>query len=146
MIHTDLSLLVPELENKAQDALDEMNQDAKLKELGVSRVVTSETLRDVSTQMAYYSRGRMIVSDVRAMYKAAGLWSITDKEATQSNTWTLESKHLLGEAVDLVPLKDGKTWWSAPKEVWTRMGEIGEAHGLTWGGRWKNTDCPHFEI
>lgn len=146
MIHTDLTKLKPALQNCAIAALEEMREDATLKELGATGVAVSEAVREVAVQMAYYSRSRMSVADVQAMYKVAELYAITAAEAKRAATWTLESKHLRGEAVDFVPTKEGRYWWTAPAEVWRRMGEIGERHGLTWGGRWKNSDCPHFEI
>lgn len=146
MIHTDISKLKPALQNRVLAALEEMRSDSELKTMGVTEISVSETIRELAVQMAYYSRTRMSVSDVKAMYKAAGLYAIGDAEAKRAATWTLESKHLRGEAVDIVPTKEGKYWWNAPSEVWKRMGEIGETHGLTWGGRWKNADCPHFEI
>ena len=146
MLHTALDLLEPELEEKVRKAIEEMRADPGLKAMGVDGIAISETLRLLSTQMAYYSRGRMSVPDVKAMYSAAGLWRISDEEASKYVTWTLESKHLSGQAVDLVPLRHGSTWWIAPDSVWNRMGEIGEAHGLSWGGRWKNKDSPHYEL
>ena len=146
MIHADISKLKGTLYNKAIAALEEMRNDAELKRMGVTGIAVSESLREVAVQMAYYSRSRMSIADVKAMYKAAGLYAIGDAEAKRAVTWTLESKHIRGEAIDLVPTNGGAYWWSAPPEVWKRMGEIGEKHGLTWGGRWKNTDCPHFEI
>lgn len=130
---------------KAKSTLDAMFDDEKLKKLGVSGIEISETRRELSVQMAYYSRGRMAVEDVKAMYKAAGLYDISSEEAKSCNTWTLESKHLLGLAVDFVPMKNGKYWWNAPNEVWERMGEIGRSYGMKWGGDWRNRDCPHFE-
>ena len=146
MIHTDISELKPALQNRARAALEEMQNDTALKVLGVTGIAVSEALREIAVQMAYYSRTRMSVSDVKAMYKAAGLYAIGDAEAKRAATWTLESKHLRGEAIDIVPLKNGQYWWTAPAAVWTRMGEIGEANGLTWGGRWKHADTPHYEI
>lgn len=146
MIHTDLTLLKPALKDRVQKALDDMRADDELRMLSVTGVAVSETLREIATQMAYYSRGRMIPADVQAMYKAAGLYAIKADEAKKTITWTLDSKHLKGEAVDLVPTRAGAYWWGAPQAVWDRMGLIGERYGLTWGGRWKNTDCPHFEI
>lgn len=146
MIHTDLTMLKQQLQKSVIEALDEMRHDETLRTRGVSGVEVSETLRELPTQMAYYSRGRMVVSDVQAMYKAAGLYSIGSDDAQKVVTWTLDSKHLLGEAVDLVPTRAGATWWGAPYSVWVRMGAIGESHGMKWGGRWKNSDNPHFEI
>ena len=146
MIHTDLTMLKEPLQKSVMEALDEMRHDETLRTLGASGVEVSETLRELPTQMAYYSRGRMVVSDVQAMYKAAGLYGIGSDDAQKVVTWTLDSKHLRGEAVDLVPTLSGTPWWGAPDSVWNRMGAIGELHGLKWGGRWKNSDNPHFEI
>ena len=146
MLQTALDYLDTDLQIKARKALDAMRADPSLKAMGVDGIAVSETMRHLSTQMAYYSRGRMAVPDVKAMYAAAGLWKLSDEEAEKSITWTLESKHLQGRALDLIPLRHGSTWWMAPNPVWTRMGEIGEAHGLSWGGRWKHKDSPHFEM
>jgi peptidoglycan LD-endopeptidase CwlK len=33
-------------------------------------------------------------------------------------------------------------WYDGP---WDRVGELGEACGLEWGGRWKHPDYPHFQ-
>jgi peptidoglycan L-alanyl-D-glutamate endopeptidase CwlK len=62
-------------------------------------------------------------------------------------SWTLHSKHLTGDAIDVAPsavllLKN----WAPLHPDWLRLGEIGEALGLVWGGRWKRRDCPHFQI
>ena len=135
------------MQARAQKAYDQMNSDEALRDLGCNGgVAISETKRELTTQMAYYSRGRMDVADVKRMYAAAGLYQIGDEEAKTKNTWTLQSKHLQGKAIDLVPVKDGKLWWNAPENVWERMGEIGEENGLAWGGRWTQKDLPHFEI
>jgi peptidoglycan L-alanyl-D-glutamate endopeptidase CwlK len=148
MLQTNLSYLADAIQEKARAALEEMNADNELKRLGVSSVIVSETLRHLSTQMAYYARGRMAAADVKMMYKAANLWNISDADAVKQITWTLDSKHLRGLAVDLVPTRHGQTWWMAPEQVWARMGEIGEKHGMSWGGRWpdKKKDSPHFEV
>jgi D-alanyl-D-alanine dipeptidase len=145
-IHTDLSSLVPELRKKATDAIYAMTHDDTLKSMGVQTVTVIETLRELATQMAYYSRGRMAAEDVKAMYKAAGLWRVTEDDAYKAITWTLDSKHLRGEAVDIAPMRAGRVWWNAPQIVWERIGKLGEDQGLAWGGRWKNADCPHMEI
>lgn len=135
------------MQDRAQKAFDMMNSNEELRDMGCNGgVAISETKRSLAIQMAYYSRGRMDVADVKRMYAAAGLYSISDEEARKKNTWTLSSKHLEGKAIDFVPVKDGKLWWNAPLAVWVKMGLIGEECGLMWGGRWPQQDLPHFEI
>ncbi len=146
MLHTDIERLAPDMQPLVRQALAEMNADARLHGMGITSVVISETLRELSVQMAYYSRGRMQIEDVKAMYRAAGLYKLSSVECSQQITWTLESRHLSGHAVDLVPTIKGEVWWRAPEEAWNIMGGIGEKHGLKWGGRWKKPDCPHFEM
>jgi len=120
---------------RVEEAISEMNNDPTLREIGVKGIIVVEGLRPLAIQMAYYSRGRMDIKDVKAMYKAAGLYTPTDSECMTKNTWTLKSKHLEGKAVDIAPSNDGKTiWWNAPLKVWARIGEIGKRHGLIWGG------------
>lgn len=131
---------------QASKALRLMKESPVLKNMGVENITINEAKRSLATQMAYYARGRMDVADVKKMYKAAGLYDLSDAEARTKNTWTLQSKHLEGLAIDLVPVRNGKLWWSAPEAVWQEMGRIGKECGLTWGGDWKGSkDSPHFE-
>lgn len=66
-------------------------------------------------------------------------------------SWTTHSKHLTGDAIDICPYS---TWdahgpdklnWDVSDPVWTKLGTLGEALGLRWGGRWKVKDMGHFE-
>lgn len=66
-------------------------------------------------------------------------------------SWTTHSKHLDGDAIDICPYA---TWdlhgsdklnWDDADPVWIKLGAIGEALGLRWGGRWKVRDMGHFE-
>ena len=146
MLHNQISDLDYSVQPKFREAWDKMNSSEKLKSLGVERVAISETKRDLTTQMAYFVRGRMETKYVKQFYAAAELYDIGDAEALTVCTNTLRSNHMSGKAADFVPVKDGKTWWNAPQEVWECMGIIGEQCGLKWGGRWKDfPDSPHFE-
>ena len=66
-------------------------------------------------------------------------------------SWTMNSKHLTGDAIDLVPFDiyaingADKLLWRAEHPAWQVMGQIGEALGLRWGGRWQVRDLGHFE-
>ncbi|MBO7735858.1 MAG: M15 family metallopeptidase [Methanobrevibacter sp.] len=146
MIHKKLTDLEYSVQGKFHDAYSKMNASELLKNMGVESIAINETLRDLTTQMAYFVRGRMDPKYVKMFYKAAGLYEIGEAEAKTIITNTLESNHMSGRAADFVPVKDGKLWWNAPDDVWRVMGEIGESCGLKWGGRWKELkDTPHFE-
>ncbi len=64
---------------------------------------------------------------------------------------TRRSYHIIGRAIDFVPLIDGEVTWHWPHfkrvgPVWEREAE---AMGIkiTWGGRWKNfPDGPHVQL
>lgn len=66
-------------------------------------------------------------------------------------SWTRNSKHLIGEAIDVCPYEQyslygaDKLRWDASDEVWLKLGHIGEACGMVWGGRWRVRDLGHFE-
>jgi peptidoglycan L-alanyl-D-glutamate endopeptidase CwlK len=61
-------------------------------------------------------------------------------------TWTMNSRHIGGQAIDLTLFSGKNPVWES--KHYTRAGEIGEELGLVWGGRWKGgkTDKPHFEL
>lgn len=66
-------------------------------------------------------------------------------------SWTQDSKHLTGKAIDLAPYQvyqlhgADKIDWDAADQAWQTMGRIGESLGLVWGGRWTHRDMGHFE-
>ena len=106
----------------------------------------NETKRARVLQMIYALQTFYPLDEINLVRKEFGLWAPTADENTRRATWTLRSKHCDGLAFDAVVYKDGLPWWKAPRSVWEQMGTIGESCGLSWGGRWKNTDCPHFEV
>lgn len=66
-------------------------------------------------------------------------------------SWTSNSKHLTGDAIDVCPYAQydahgtNKLDWDAADPIWQKVGAIGEALGLRWGGRWTVKDMGHFE-
>lgn len=70
-------------------------------------------------------------------------------------TWTLNSRHVGGFAVDLAPFVDGAIEYdnSGKLGLWPRLAEAMKAAArelgvpLKWGGDWARTpDRPHFEL
>lgn len=66
-------------------------------------------------------------------------------------SWTTRSLHLTGDAIDICPYAQydahgaDKLLWEAGDPIWQKIGAIGEALGLTWGGRWTKKDMGHFQ-
>lgn len=141
----DMGLLQGPFKVKAEKVLKRLEE--AWKPLGRVPVVL-ETRRELAVQMAYYARARCPVEVVKEYFKAAGLWAITDGEAKMRTTGTMQSKHLVGKAIDVAPSvvgKQGVPDWKAPDAVWLAMGEAAKAEGLEWGGSWKSVDKPHIE-
>jgi peptidoglycan L-alanyl-D-glutamate endopeptidase CwlK len=73
-------------------------------------------------------------------------------------SWTRHSKHLpqppagLSLAYDLAPYETyrlhgaDKLQWDGADPAWLTIGQLGEALGLRWGGRWQTPDLGHFEL
>lgn len=67
-------------------------------------------------------------------------------------TKILNSRHITGHAVDLVPLIDGKPSWHWPQYrklapfIWAAARAEGNVP-LEWGGDWKSfPDAPHWQL
>ena len=104
---------------------------SKCHEAGIDILVTS-TYRDLESQAALFAQGRTVPGTRVTNAKPGESW----------HNWRV--------AFDVVPLRFGKpVWGSAGKdgELWERVGEIGEASGLEWAGRWKTfREMAHFQF
>lgn len=101
-------------------------------------------------QMRLYGQGR-----TRLQMKAANLNPDYAKPNMPKVTWTMNSNHIGGNAVDLVPYVNGKVTWddNGRLGLWPKIAkamkhaafELGVP--IAWGGDWKKTvDRPHFEL
>jgi peptidoglycan L-alanyl-D-glutamate endopeptidase CwlK len=86
-----------------------------------------ETLRTPQRQSFLYGFGRDY-DDGRG---------IVTQAPTHLTSW-----HGYGLAADIVHRSRG---WDAGRLWFRLMGEIAEANGLAWGGRWKSADLPHVQ-
>lgn len=73
-----------------------------------------------------------------------------EKLLAQGKTWTLNSYHLTGLAVDVAIRRDGEITWDLEyykdfaEHVETASGEMGVI--VTWGGWWQQVDGCHFQL
>ena len=132
---SSLSSLNPEFAERMESFL----KDPRIAGRGVK---LRETMRAPLTQLAYYSKGRADPSVTDMLMKKAGFkqginfWPKSFQGPGQYTTWTLGSNHFDGTAVDLEP---GDIGYDA-------LGSIASEYGINWGGSWKNSDPPHFEL
>jgi hypothetical protein len=92
----------------------------------VPDAVIAESLRTRARCEWLYGFGRMY-DDGRGLVT----------HATYYSGW-----HPMGLAVDCVHRVHG---WDASPTFWQTLGDAAQAHGLTWGGRWKMRDLPHVQ-
>jgi peptidoglycan L-alanyl-D-glutamate endopeptidase CwlK len=146
----DINALDPAFQPVAVDFINRL-KEARL------RYTVLETLRVMAVHIAYYTQGREPLDTVNEKRTLAGLWLIGEAENKKIVTKTMNSVHLDGKAMDIVPLMpDGKIPWAITTreiaDLWKRFGEIGRSVGLEWGGDWKpldrwgiGWDAPHYQ-
>ena len=102
----------------------------------------------------------LVVEGLRSKQRQAELYAQGRTKPGKIVTWTMQSKHLEGRAVDLAPFIDGKIDWSDPKKfdainlaMTTSAAELGVS--IRWGADWdrdgkprerREDDSPHFEL
>jgi len=97
-------------------------------------------------QVMVAPRGGLRTADAQAELYAKGRSGKPGKTVTElEGTPGRESMHQRGTGTDIVFVgPDGQPSWD-PSHPWDILGQEGENLGLTWGGRWKAVDLPHFE-
>ncbi len=87
-----------------------------------------------------------VIQGRRTQAEQDALWAKGRTQPGPKVTWTRNSRHLTGRAIDIALFQGKNVVWES--KHYNRAGEIGEELGLIWGGRWKNgkTDKPHFEL
>ena len=102
-----------------------------------------ESIRPITSQIAYFLKGRAPNDVTDAAMKEAGFkfginfWGKNFQNMGDTVTTTIGSNHFNGTAVDLEPGDIG----------YEKLGKIAAKYGLEWGGSWTGfKDPPHFEL
>ena len=92
-------------------------------------LTVTQGYRNDQTQDELYAQGRTTPGKIVTWAKAG------------------ESDHNIRKAFDVAVLdKSGTPTWPEDEVLWGRIGAVGKALGLSWGGAWGNRDLPHFYI
>jgi len=119
--------------------------------LGEDQYIFFEGRRTKEIQEAYYAQGRETLEEVNALRKNAGLYLLRSEKDNYKITWTMESKHRLGLAVDVLPVNGAgnPTWdYAHYKKIFGIIYACGLDAGLECGADWPQDkwDPPHYEI
>ena len=139
---------ITSLHPKVMTALDETLNEIKARKFTVGLY---HGVRTPEKQDYLYQKGRAIASPVLCAHDGlkrkigACIEHPFGLPVTNAQAW--ESLHNYGLAGDLVFKNERMEWtWDVPSDSWKQLGAVGEIFGLSWGGRWKNPDYPHFEM
>lgn len=135
-----LMTVEPELQRVAQRAL----------ELSTVDFVVVQGNRTRDEQMRLYGKGR-----TAAQCSAKGVPASYARPNEAKVTWTLNSNHIGGRAIDVAPYVNGAINWddNGKLGLWPKIAaafkqaakELGVS--IVWGGDWTTTkDRPHFEL
>lgn len=118
---------------------------AELKKQGVNPLVV-ETLRTKERQYTLYGQGR-----TKAQCKVAGVPVKYAAPNFKKVTWTLNSIHITGFAVDVVPQRkvNGKMTaiWNVKDSDTQKIIATMIKYGFEAGANWNNNpDSPHFQV
>jgi peptidoglycan L-alanyl-D-glutamate endopeptidase CwlK len=142
--------MIAELRPAARDAFTKMCAAIDVT-LGDNLYIIFEGLRTRAKQEAYYAQGRETLEQVNEKRRAAGLYLLSNEKQNRKITWTLNSKHLDGLAMDILPV-DGKgnpTWDLAHyRQQFETIRDAGRAAGLECGADWPDAqkDWPHYQV
>lgn len=127
------------VESKLREAVEVI---LKVMEKGGLPMLVTDTLRTTEEQQALYAQGRTKPGQI--VTYADGIKVKSNHQAPEGST--------LGRAVDMCFLINGKPAWPNDSKLWNIYGAVAKAHGLVWGGDWKDSkgkprpDYPHIEL
>ena len=141
--------MLADLDETAQPVFKEMFERLD-SIIGENRYIAFEGRRKLQVQEAYFAQGRETLEAVNEKRNAAGLYLLRSEKENYCITWTMNSKHLGGKAMDILPT-DGQgnaTWDLAHyRVVFETIRNCARASGLVCGADWEapHTDWPHYE-
>ena len=105
----------------------------------------TDARRSLAKQKELYGKGRTVVQLQATKSYTAEESRKYAKPKEKKVTWTLDSYHIRGLAVDIAFTdKKGKLTYNVD---WSKYGKICKDLGLEWGGTWKKTpDKPHAQL
>lgn len=119
--------------------------------------VDDDLVRVVHRALEISKRDFMVLDGLRTLQRQKELYAQGRTTPGKIVTWTMESKHLLGKAVDLGPYPLDWNDRAGFEEIKRAMFQAADELGvkIRWGGDWNRNgipyekgeyDSPHFEL
>jgi peptidoglycan L-alanyl-D-glutamate endopeptidase CwlK len=121
-----MSAKLTDLDDDVQDMALRLLDEAKKQ--GIVLIVT-QTYRTPAEQAALYAQGRSAPGRIVTHAPPGYSWHEFRR------AFDVAIKSFAGDATP-------KDLYDGP---WEQIGDMGEAVGLEWGGRWRHPDRPHFQ-
>ena len=102
----------------------------------------------VRRALSYNEIDITVIAGMRSIQEQRDLYARGRTAPGPKVTWTMSSKHLIGEAVDVVPYPI--VWQDTPrfKQLALLMYKAADELdvSVTWGGNWATPDYPHWQL
>lgn len=122
MIINTITTLTDKMRERVEPLLEELKVE-------LPNIFVFETYRTKYRQAQLYGLGRTYGQMMWAYPYNPAYWKLAQPLVAR-RTWTIYSKHMIGEAVDFAFKIDGKTTWSVKQKHWDKLVEIGKKYGL----------------
>lgn len=122
MIINTITTLTDEMRERVEPLLEELKVE-------LPNIFVFETHRTKYRQAQLYGKGRTYGQMMWAYPFTPNYW-VFAQPLVARRTWTIYSKHMIGEAVDFAFKIDGKITWSVKQKHWDKLVEIGKKYGL----------------
>jgi hypothetical protein len=141
-----IALLRPEARQRFTNMCETLDNS-----LGEDAYLIFEGVRTEKVQSAYFAQGREPLEKVNEKRKDVGLYLLTSEKQNYKITWTMNSKHLSGLAMDILPINHNRvpTWDIAHyRRQFELIRDAGRTAGLVCGADWPEAqrDWPHYEV
>jgi hypothetical protein len=140
--------MLADLDDRARPAFDKFlcKLDDKLDD---QHYIAFEGRRALAVQEAYFAQGRGSLELVNEKRRRAGLYLLRSEKDNYIITWTLDSMHIRGLAMDVLPADAaGNPTWDLAHYMskFIIIRDCARECGLVCGADWKPADWPHYEI
>lgn len=107
-----------------------MNEPARQSDISLLVPYVGDRVRRIIARMESRGFDPMVFESLRSQERQAWLYGVgrTHSKHRRPVTWTLNSKHIVGKAADIV---SRRYYWNAPRAFWRALKQEANREGMT---------------